>query len=215
GYPVNSMGHGLSVSLAGWGRTASQRRLSRVEIWRRLSQLWIGYGNAAARGELMAVCTTTPEGARRYLGIEPRAGGASEPSPRVEFGRFDELVDRLANDERFDAEAIGEFIARSPVPQYWTFGSPTGPGPDAAPLQHGLGLRLMIPYAKAQVARVLLDGRPLGESDTDGWVAWRGSGTILRVNLPPERVRDFHIVQCEYDPGEDRPCGFTPEDWEL
>lgn len=215
GYPVNSMGHGLSVAVAAYGETAARRRASRVELWRRLGQIAMGYGNVATRGALTAVFALTPEGGERYLELQARPFDPCEPSPAVAMVTFADLLPRLANAGGFDEPAIRALLERDPVPPCWCFYAPNWPGPEVGPIEHGVGLRLFIPYARARVEQVLLDGRPLPESTTEGWSAWTGSGTIVQANLPPGAVADFHVVQVRYDPGEERPCGFTASDWQL
>ncbi len=215
GYPVNHFGHGLSVAVAGYGQTARERRAGRVELWRRFGQIVLGYGNVATRGELTAVFAMTPEGGERYLAMQPPEFRPDAPMPAVAMVAFDDLFVRLEGEAQFDVPAMRAFMARNPVPPCWTFFAPNWPGPESGPIERGAGLRLFLPYATARIEQVLLDGRPIPESEIDGWSAWTGSGTTLQVNLPPGAVRHFHVVQCRYEPGAERPCGFTEDDWRL
>ncbi|MGD9497140.1 MAG: hypothetical protein AB7Y46_12655 [Armatimonadota bacterium] len=215
GYPTNSFGHGLSVAVAGYGPTARARRASRVELWRRFGQMALGYGNVTTRGELTGVFGMTAEGGERYLGLAPQRFDPEAPAPVTVLLDFEELFARLEGQAQFDVAAMRNFMARNPVPPCWTFFAPNWPGPEPGPIRCGAGLRLFLPYATARIEQVLLDGLPLKHSEIDGWSAWTGSGTTMQVNLPPGAVRDLHLVQCRYDPRQQRPCGFTEEDWRL
>lgn len=83
----------------------------------------------------------------------------------------------------------------------------------SGPIEHGIVLRLLVPYGDATVTEVRLDGHALAESEVDGYHLVRGPGVIVEIAIPPGRVKDFHIVSCNYDTPTQRRPGFTAADW--
>ena len=41
------------------------------------------------------------------------------------------------------------------------------------------------------------------------------AATLIKLNIPPGKVRDLHLVTCDYDPGQDMTAAWTPADWRL
>ncbi len=89
-------------------------------------------------------------------------------------------------------------------------------GPDSlsaskvSPIENGLCIRLRIPYHKAELLDLRLNGHPVSRSESDGYVSWVARGFFnVQVNIPPERTKkeDFFLVTCEYDPREKRTQG--------
>ena len=221
GYPVNFMGYGQSVALAGYGKTALERRKSRVEIWQHFNQFSIGYGNPPNRGDLIALVSTNSKGAK-YLFPENTSGQQKYESTRnsklqlnIIYDSFDKLLKRLKNLDQFDIKAMDDFMSKTPVDRYHTIFNPYGFPEKEERLLCGLSIRLFIPFADVKIKRVLLDGHLLKKSETFGYHQWGGSGTIVQVNLPSDKVRDLHLIQCAYDPVENLPCGFKKEDWKI
>ena len=78
---------------------------------------------------------------------------------------------------------------------------------DSPPIEHGLALRLRIPFAGSQIVSLLLNGAPVQESEADGYVTWVARGfRYVQINIPPARTQteNLFVVTCEYDPGETR-----------
>lgn len=194
GYPANQVACWTSMALAAWGDTAEERRESRVELWRKLPQLRYGCGHPEPRGTMMAFCATTPDGAALLADKS-----------------IERIAERLKGHPDFDGEAIARFVDTTPAVNAECSGAGTAEG--ATPIEHGLAIRLLIPYRTARIKHLRLDGDPIEESSTDGYVVYRDPGTIVQVNIPPGQVNDLHIVTCAYDPGEKRRAGFTEGDW--
>ncbi len=208
GLPVDHVHARLSMQMAAWGATAAQRRASRVELWQGLAGYACGAAYPEPRGTLAAVVALTPAAAGRYL-ADPRLGP---------------VLARLAEEPRFDAAAIARWVKMTRAERL-EVSAPLGPhaaadererlgaaAGDRIP-RHGLAIRLLIPYRDCRITHLLLDGRPLRPSSTNGYRITRGPGCVVQVSLPPDRVRDFHIVTCTYAPGADRLSGFRPQDW--
>jgi len=87
-----------------------------------------------------------------------------------------------------------------------------GDAPTSLP-QHGVALRIRIPYARAELCEPRLNGAPMAQSETDGYASYRDRGyTYLQVNIPPSRAarEDLFVVTCGYDPKEKRRQGWEP-----
>ena len=85
------------------------------------------------------------------------------------------------------------------------------PIPDV-PIEHGLVVRLRIPFGRAKDIRILLNGHSLSNSETEGYLIWVDRGyTFVQVNIPPARTKaqDLFIITCEYDPAERRSQGLA------
>jgi hypothetical protein len=210
GYPTRVIMGNMHARLTAYGTTAAQRRASRVELWQRLGEFTFGTLDPAVEGKAMCVLATSVTASETYL----------RESPLPAF------VGRLRKHPRIDAEAIAQFTAGWPAgqnhPEPWLpwkgpaaksdAGGPNTPGKTAddggaAPLRHGVCLRLRLPYPKARIQTLRLNGREPRESETDGFLQWTARGsTYVQVAIPPERLvaDDLFVVTCDYDPGERR-----------
>ncbi len=209
GYPTWQVGGWMSMTVAAWGETAAQRRRSRVELWRAADRLAYGCAHPEpAWGGMMAFCATTPAATERYLAL----GG--KPSFDGAGAHLAVLLERLAEDPRFDAAALRGYVEDSPSTHAMTL-YPREPATGGDAPREGLALRLHLPYAGARVTEVRLDGRAVGQSPREGYQTWGKPGTTVQVNVPPGKVRDFHVVTCRYETETQRRAGFTAEDWRL
>ena len=215
GYPTNHMSNGLLVAVAAWGETERQRRRSRVELWSKFDQICFGYPQMPQRGELIGVVSTTTGGARNFFGVKSKRQEESRQAPGGYGDRFEVLLSRLRGHRRFNLKQITEFIGASAVEQYHCFSASAVTRRRCEPLRHGLGFRLFLPDGGAKVRQVHLDGHRLSKSTTDGYLAWAGSGTTVQVNIPPRKVKDFHIVPCRYQQSRIWPDGFCNQDREI
>jgi hypothetical protein len=210
GYPTRIVMSNTHAMIAAYGPTAAAQRKSRVELWNKLGQLTLGILDPVVDGRLMCVCATSPAAARKWL-----AGKSLQA-----------VVDGLAGNPQCDAAAIARFTAGWPAGQnapqpYLALQSgsvdqgtsPMGkPGSvttetHATPIVNGLGLRLRLPYPRARITDLRLNGHPLKASPTDGYVQWSARGcTFLEIGLSPSRLQanDLWLVTCQYDPQEKR-----------
>jgi hypothetical protein len=210
GYPTRVVMSNTHAMLTAYGATAEARRKSRVELWNKLAQLTLGLLDPVVEGRAMCVCAVSPAAAREWL-----AG----PTLKA-------VVAGLADHPRMNAAAIAEFAAGWPAGQNAPEAqlalqsgaidqgtSPLGrPGASAAPaaagpIENGLCLRLRLPYGKARILDLRLNGHPVPSSATDGFVEWSARACrYIQINLPPQRLRsdDLFVVTCRYDPCEKR-----------
>lgn len=203
GYPNRVIMGNTHAQLVSYGQTASARRASRVELWSRMDEFSFGTLDPAMEGRASAFLATSAE-ADHYLQDQ----------------QISEVLARLENHPRINHAAVREFFQgwpagqNGPTPQlHLTRRAPENApaegdaAPAPKPLKHGASIKLRLPYQRATINDLKLNGQPLPESETDGYVTWTARAcTYIQVNLPPARLaeEDLFIVTCAYEPGEDR-----------
>ena len=203
-YPVNQVGIWTTIAVSAYGTTAEQRRASRVELWQKNPD--ISFGTASPippRGSMIGYVSTTPNGRKKVRGA-----------------KVDTLFKELTDNPRFDGEGLKQSATGFP---FKAFGGPResykpfdGTKPqEAGPIEHGIVVRILVPYADATITEVRRDGHLLNASSTDGYHITQGPGVVIEIAIPPDQVRDFHIVSCKYDTPTQRRPGFTHDDWNL
>ena len=213
--PCDHVGIWCSAQLAAWGETAAQRRASRVELWRHKRHTGIGIAHPEHRGTIGAFVTFTAEAAQ-FLG-SPKTNQLAWRT-----GEWTELLRKLATSDQFDVNGLNAWLAQRPqAPSNSYLNDGVGMhGPQqlesaVAPPQHGVVIRLLIPYRNAEVHDIALDGHLLAASNSDGYQITRGPGCVVHIAIPPRKMRNLHIVTCVYDGREARQAGFTPRDWAI
>lgn len=202
GYPTRVMAGTEFHHVVAYGTTAQTRRRSRVELWNKLPQIRIGFDNPQVEGLLVCAVTTSSSAAARL-------GDAS----------LKKLAQLVATLPGVDAAAVQNVLAHhpdgagqwGPHAALYMEGGETEAGSTESPLEHGLAIRLRLPYAQARLTDLRLNGHPLTTSETDGFLHWTGDGlTHLQVNVPPAvaKSQDFFLITCQYDPGERRARGW-------
>jgi len=201
GYPTRVIMKNCFHLVTAYGQTAAARRRSRVELWNKQRQISHGINNPQTEGLMLYVVATSPGAVKRW-------------TPENSLKGF---LNRIGEHPGVNAEAIRRAMA----------GHPDGPGQwgaqanvylegggakeeEAVPIEHGLSLRLRIPFCKARPTDLRLNGHPIGVSETDGYLTWVARGyTYAQISIPPKRSRaeDLFIVTCQYDPGEKRTQG--------
>jgi hypothetical protein len=200
GYPTRVISKNGFHQVCAYGSDAASRRRSRVELWQSQSAITTAVNNPQIEGKTLFACATTARGAAWIDGKSLR-----------------EIAARIGEHRAMEATPIREFLD----------GFPTGPGQwgpesmllsesassqiDRRPM-NGLALRLRIPYPKAILEEVRLNGRPMKPSETDGYINWQARGfTTVQANIPPARSReeDLFIVTLTYRPGEARTQGHS------
>ena len=122
-----------------------------------------------------------------------------------------DVLQRIEEDPDFDLGVLRDFYHRTPAENALWHGA----GREGSPIQHGLAIRLLIPYRDAEITHLALNGQPLVESPCDGYQLRRDPGTVIQVNIPPGAVQPLHIVTCAYEEASGRQSGFTEDDWQL
>jgi hypothetical protein len=192
GYPVTRVRYRAGRFVTAYGQTAAQRRQSRVELWSRQAGFSDGMMYPEYDGRATYVCAVTPRGL-----------AALDNDP----GKFISNLRRLPG---VNADAIERFVKLGPE---YKFTSDPRNVSKAAPIQHGIGFRLRVPYRSPELLDVAVNGHSLKESETDGYQAWYADGyTQVQVNVPPSKSRkaDLFVVTCTYKPDEQRNYGWRP-----
>lgn len=180
--------------MTSYGKTAAERRRSRVELWQK-------------QGEFShATLYPQTDGRETYI-VATSADAAA-----VLQKDLDLFLAGVSEREDVDATAIQKFVRSGPeVLLAVSKARRTVAAPE--PLEHGIGFRLRLPYRQPEIDSVRLNGTPLPKDVDHGWQAWPANGyTQVQINLPPEIAarHDLFIVTCEYTPDEARPIGWTP-----
>ncbi len=193
GYPVDRVQGFLGHFLVAYGKTAEERRRSRVELWQRQGSFTkaILYPQTDCRDTY--VLATSAEAAKT-LDTDKHKFAAN-----------------LKNRPGFCAGAIEAFVQAGPEVKLYS--EPAAAPAAAGPIEHGLALRLRIPYRKPEWIDLRLNGHRIPEHPTDGYHAWYADGyTQVQINIPPEKAKtnDLWVVTCAYAPDVKRTTGWTP-----
>ncbi|MAG94445.1 MAG: hypothetical protein CMJ48_11945 [Planctomycetaceae bacterium] len=198
GYPTRAILGNTHARLTAYGQTAKQRRASRVELWNRMSEFRFAAVDPAVEGKALCVLSTSASADANYL-TEPTLAAVAE---------------RLQKHPQMDGAKITQFMAGWPAgqnhPQAWFPLQRRSAAPQSKPhkpIEHGACLRLRIPYDKAEITDLRLNGHPVKPSPVDGCVSWKSQGsTYIEVNLTPKRLKeeDLFVLTCDYDPRERR-----------
>jgi hypothetical protein len=193
GYPCRVAMNNEFHKIVAYGTTAAERRKSRVELWNRQGQITHGMNNPQSEGAVLYVCATSA-GGRQWFGD----------------GTIKGFTQSLADDPKVNAQAVRRFVRR--LPQRAQAGSlyllgGGAPAEQERPIENGISFRVRIPYPKAKIKDLRLNGDPIKQSETDGYIHYVAQAfTVLQINIPPARSKaeDLFAVTCEYDPGERR-----------
>jgi len=195
GYPTRVVAANNYHMVTAYGRTAAERRRSRVELWGRRAQISLGMVDPNVEGRAVLLCATRPSAAQRWL------KGPDVPS----------WLAALAAHPAVCIEPLQQFFSgwpagqNGPLPMPYVSGPGQGAGEDA--IRHGLCLRLRLFFPAARIEELLVNGRPVPASERDGFTTWQARGmTFVQIAIPPERsaAEDLFVVTCRYDPGVSR-----------
>ncbi len=208
GYPSRQLGRWGISSVAAWGDTASKRRKSRIELWRKMNQIHYGGGmhhRSRERNDnrIMSLCATTTGASEEWFGN----------------GTKNDIMARLSKHPKMNHEYLAELVKGRAVgirtPPHYALGYKSGEVTDA-PIQNGLAMRVFIPYDDAEIYDTRIDGYPVERSEVNGYIVRQGPGTIVQFNIPPKQVGDVHAVSLKYNVPRLHRQGFDQDsDWNL
>ncbi len=195
GYPVDRVRSFCGHLVVAWGTTAEDRRRSRIELWNRQGGLTLAmlYPQTDARDTF--VCATTPE-ASKLLDADKA-----------------KCVANLEGVSGVRVDAIKAFVEAGPEDKFYVARRGRTRATSSGRIQHGMALRLRIPYRNPELLDLRLNGHLVPESRSDGFHRWYADGyTQVQINIPPEKTRatDLYIVTCAYKPDVRRTYGWKP-----
>ncbi len=195
GYPVNRVKSFTGHYVTAWGRTAAERRRSRVELWEKQERF------------LQGILYPQTEGRDSYLvAVDKEASRMLDSDPEA-------FLSNLRNQSGIDADAVEIFVRAGPEVLVALDRRNQADVAGPSRIRHGIGFRFRIPYRRPQLADVRLNGHALAESPDDGYRSWFGNGfTQVQVNVPPSKARNLRIfiLTIAYRPGVTRSYGWTP-----
>ncbi len=195
GYPVNRVDAFYGHFVTGYGRTAEERRRSRVELWSRQEHFHHAMLYPQTDGRESFVVAVTDEAAKL---LDADKG---------------EFLENLEGRAGFNVDAIRAFVEVGPEDKLSVARGAAPPAAGVPPIERGLGLRVRLPYRELELVDLRLNGRPVAESPADGYRRWVANGfTQVQINVPPEAAKatGLFVVTCAYVPGEKRSYGWTP-----
>jgi len=195
GYPVDRVQGFLGHFLVAYGKKAEDRRRSRVELWQRQG------------GFTRAILYPQTDCRDTYVLALSREAAKAVDADKLKF------VANLKNRSGFRADAIEAFVQAGPEVKLYSEPAAAPAAAAAGPIEHGLAIRLRIPYRKPELVDLRLNGHRVAENPTDGYHAWYADGyTQVQINIPPEKAKtnDLWVVTCAYAPDVKRSTGWTP-----
>jgi hypothetical protein len=195
GYPINRVKPFVGHFLTAYGQTAQARRRSRVELWQQQERFQQAMLYPQTDGRDSYVVAVTDEAAKLLDSDKDR------------------FLDNLQGVPGFNVDAIRAFVDVGPEDKFYVERSLAAPATEVRSIEHGLGLRLRLPYRNPEIVHCRLNGQPLAESQTNGYRRWFANGyTQVQINIPPDVAKStgLFVVTCAYVPDVKRSYGWTP-----
>lgn len=207
GLPVNrAVYQPGNLSVCAYGATAAARRRSRVELWQRQEEIILGSAYPYTDGRIMAVCGIGTDASRKLFGVSK--------GPVIPMHDF---LRNLRKGSGLDTDSLDRYVLSGPQYSVYMNGTAEPPrdGKAFAPPEHGLAIEIPVFYRAPELLDVRLNGTLLPKDPVRGYQAWYSEWegyTLLRVNIPPERVRsgNLFVVTCLYKPDVRRVYGWEP-----
>lgn len=195
GYPVDRVKSLTGFFVTAYGRTAAERRRSRVSLWQTQGSFGQGLLYPQIAGRDLYVCAVT------QAGID---------SMDADPGRFISNLRRLPG---VRADVIEKFVKAGPEVKLASALPRVGSIRASVPVTHGIGFRVRIAYRNPELLDIRVNGHLLTPNAVDGYQSWYADGfTQLQINIPPEKARglDLFVVSCAYRPDVERSYGWQP-----
>ncbi|MEW5978742.1 MAG: M14 family zinc carboxypeptidase [Acidobacteriota bacterium] len=201
GYPTRVIMKNGFHMITAYGQTAEQRRRSRVELWNKQGQMVHGMNNPQVEGMVLHVCATSPQAADQWLRDRTLKafGEKIKENPKVDAAFIQESLKGYPT-------GAGQWGSQAQL----QLSGGSGGAEAVSAIENGLSIRLRIPYPRARVTDLRMNGHPVSPSENDGYVTWVARGfCYVQINVPPSKSKsqDLFIVTCHYDPGEKRSQG--------
>ncbi len=195
GYPVDRVKSFIGHYVSAWGRTAAERRRSRIELWQRQAEF------------SQAILYTQTDGRDTYIVATTKAAvDLLDPDP-------DRFIANIGGVKGMDSSSVGAFINAGPEIKLVVERSSVAEAEKSLPIEHGIRFRLRIPYRKPELLDVRLNGQLLQASSTHGYESWFANGfTQVQINVPPKQTKttELFVITCAYVPDVKRHYGWSP-----
>ncbi len=201
GYAVDRVKSLGGHYLAAYGRTAAERRASRVELWSRQGAITLAMLYPQCDCRALVACAVTPAGRSALVPRDPKTQALTAQG----------FIESMRALPEVDADAIETFVKAGP--EVRLYADPTLQPAEDRGLEHGLAFLLRLSYAKPELLDLRLNGHLIKESAADGFQTWFADGfTNVQINVPPEKTRgaDVFVVSCAYRPDVQRTYGWRP-----
>lgn len=202
GYPTRVMLRNSFHLITAYGQTAAQRRKSRVELWDKIQHFSHGMDNPQQLGKVTYVCCTSAEARKQWLPDTSLRGFAESigSHPMINGEVIQKHLRRHADGEgQWGKEA-----------QIYLYGK-NEPSDKKVVIENGLALRLRVPFSKATINALYLNGHPCEPSAIDGYEEWTARGfKHVQINIPPKKskTQNLWVVTLDYDLQEKRTQGW-------
>jgi hypothetical protein len=202
GYPARIMMKNSFHLVTAYGQTAVQRRKSRIELWNKIQHFSHGMDNPQQLGKVTYVCCTSAAARKQWLPDTSLLGFVENVGshPMIQG----EVIQKHL---RRHADGVGQWGKEA---QIYLDGKNES-SENRVVIENGLALRLRVPYSKATINTLHLNGYPCELSAIDGYEQWSARGyTHIQINIPPEKskLQNLWIVTLDYDPREERTQGW-------
>ncbi len=194
GYPVDRVKSFVGHYVTSYGRTAAERRRSRVELWQQQGRF------------TQAVLYPQTDGRDTFFVATSSAAAAAMTR------NIDEFLAAVSDRDDIEFDTIQRFVRSGPE-VLLAVDRARSDDETPTPIKHGLGFRLRLPYREPSIETVQLNGTSLDRSDGHGWQSWFANGfTHVQINVSPTYAaeHDLFLVTCEYTPDTVRRIGWTP-----
>lgn len=195
GYPVDRVKGFIGHYLTSSGANAAERRASRIDAWQKQASMSQGvlYPQTAGRDTYFV--------------------GLSKAGVELLDGELPEVLARFDADKNFDGPAIRAFVKAGPEIKLAMEKADGRGSLREGRLLQGFGVRLRLPYRKAEIVDLRVNGVSIHEDAHDGYSTREGNGYVqVQINIPPEKSKtmDAVVVTCAYRPHEERDYGWQP-----
>ncbi|MBE7010504.1 MAG: hypothetical protein E7418_03320 [Ruminococcaceae bacterium] len=183
GYPTRTVvGPGINHSLRAYGNTASMRRKSRIELWKNRDKIGFGLGHPEMPGLESVFIYTDPN-------VAENVAAYYEP--------MNDVIAKMAQMCDIDAERMLKMLDAH-YPQH--VGYCRNANGDALQIEHGMTVRVGLPFADARNFTVLYNGYEKQEDELDGYTVTKDANWVyIDLHIPADKISPFAIAMVKYD----------------
>jgi len=186
GYPTRTVAAPLTHnSLRAYGNTAAKRRKSRIELWKYRGKIGFGIGHPEMPGLSSAIICTDPKIAGRIP---------------TDYALMNDAVAKMAQLYDVDAERMLQILDEH-YPQHVSFQmGADADTDDALQIEHGMTVRMALPFADAGNFTVLYNGHEKQEDELDGYTVTKHANWVyVDLHIPAQKICPFAIAMVKYD----------------